>query len=105
MYYTFSYIFSKLLIFILVVILPLGYMGQNITVITAKMEDKIEFQSYGEFENPIMVTQSFQAINKKSNTYKYVIFLDKNQYYYSWYDPIVDVTITQMGFESVITNN
>ena len=159
MYYIFSNLFSKSLIFIIVVIIPIGYMGQNITTITAKMEDKIEFQSYGEIENPIMGTQSFQAINKKGNTYKYVIFLDKNyeeiykndvyvtdacfdsyeiknglyyfystfvpdppydhlvidettiidfdknQYYYSFYDPIVDVTITQMGWESLITSN
>ena len=134
-------------------------MGQNITTITAKMEYKIEFQSYGKYEDPRMVPKSFQAINKKDMTYKYVIFLDKNymdiykndkyvtddcfdsyeiknglyyfystyvpyppydhlviddviiidfnknQYYYSWYDPISDVTITQMGFESLIKIN
>ena len=134
-------------------------MGQNITTITAKMESKLEFQSHGKYEDPRMVPKSFQAINKKDMTYKYVIFLDKNymkiykngkfitdspfdnyaikkgvfyfystfvpdppydhlviddviiidfnknQYYYSWYDPISDVTITQMGWENLITSN
>jgi len=159
MYSIISNLLSGSLLFILVVATPTTSMGQNITTITAKMEDKIEFQSYGKYEDPRMVPKSFQAINKKDMTYKYVIFLDKNyeeiykndvhvtdvpfdsyeiknglyyiystfvpdppydhlvidettiidfdknQYYYSWYDPIADVTITQRGFESAITSN
>lgn len=159
MYSIISNLLAGSLLFILVVAATTISMGQNITTITAKMESKIEFQSHGKIENPIRVTQSFQAINKKDMTYKYVIILnenyeeiykndvhtadvpfdnfeikngiyyiystfvpdppynhlviddttiidvDKNQYYYSWYDPIADVTITQKGWECLVTSN
>ena len=76
-------------------------LGQDITTITAKMECKIEFQSYGKIENPIRVTQSFQAINKKDMNYKYVIFLDKN------YEEIYknDVHVTDVPFDSYDIKN
>ena len=46
-------------------------MGQ---VIVATMDSKIEMQSKGKYENPVMVTQNIQSINEKDMTYKYEIF-------------------------------
>ena len=129
-------------------------------VIVATMDSKIEMQSKGKYENPVMVTQNIQSINEKDMTYKYEIFLDENymkiykngkfvtdspfdsyekinedvyyfystftpsapyehltiddviiidfgnnNFFYSWYDQIVDVTITQMGENSNIKFN
>jgi hypothetical protein len=159
MYSIISNLLSGSLLFILVVATPTTSMGQNITTITAKMEDKIEFQSYGKYEDPRMVPKSFQAINKKDIVYQYEIFLEdnymkiyknsnyitdspvdsyeiknglyyfystfvpappydhlviddviiidfkENKFFYSWYDPIADVTITQMGMENLLTND
>ena len=36
-----------------------------------------------------------------------VIIIDfkENKFFYSWYDPIADVTITQMGMENLLTND
>ncbi len=129
-------------------------------VIVATMKSKIEIQSMGKYENPIMVTQNIQSIKEKDMTYKYEIFLDENYmkiykngkfvtdepfdsykkinedvyyfystftpsapyehltiddviiidfennlFFYSWYDPIVDVTILQMGEDNIIDFN
>tara|TARA_B100001287_G_C22672072_1_gene525761 strand:- start:758 stop:1216 length:459 start_codon:yes stop_codon:yes gene_type:complete len=129
-------------------------------VIVATMESKVEMQSMGKYDNPVMVTQNIQAFKEKNITYKYEIYLDENymkiykdgkyvtdspfdsyeivgngiyyfystftpsapynnliiddviiidqknnNFYYSWYDPIADVTITQMGKDSDIKFN